>query len=55
MSKLESLYAKKFRMEAMVEAAMRNGESRKRIERLEEQISKVNAQIDSENIRLYSK
>ena len=53
MSKLESLYAKKFRMEAMVEAAMRNGEGRKRIERLEEQINKINAQIDAENVRLY--
>ena len=54
MSKLESLYAKKIRLTAMINRAITNGEKADKINRLEEELDAVERQIDIENIRLYS-
>ena len=54
MSKLESLYAKKIRLTALINRAIANGERTAKIERLEAELETVERQIDIENIRLYS-
>lgn len=54
MSKLESLYAKKIRLTAMINRAITNGEKADKINRLEAQLETAERQIDMENIRLYS-
>lgn len=54
MSKLESLYAKKIRLTAMINRAITNGEKADKINRLEAELDAVERQIDMENIRLYS-
>ena len=54
MSKLESLYAKKIRLTALINRAITNGEKADKINRLEAQLDAVERQIDIENIRLYS-
>lgn len=54
MNKLESLYAKKIRLTAMINRAITNGEKADKINRLEAELETVERQIDMENIRLYS-
>ena len=54
MNKLESLYAKKIRLTALINRAITNGERTAKIERLEAELDAVERQIDIENIRLYS-
>lgn len=53
MNKLESLYAKKIRLTALINRAVANGEKSAKITRLEEQLNDIERQIDMENIRLY--
>ena len=53
MNRLESLYAKKIRLTAMINRAVANGEKSAKITRLEEQLNDIERQIDMENIRLY--
>lgn len=54
MNKLESLYNKKFYLETLIRESYMNGESRKRVERLENVLESVENEIDEENIRLYA-
>lgn len=54
MRKLESLYAKKIRLTALINRAITNGEKADKINRLEAELETVERQIDMENIRLYS-
>ena len=51
---LESLYAKKFRLQAMIAEATTNGEPVSKIERLEAELATTDTLIDEENIRLYT-
>lgn len=54
MNKLESLYNKKFYLETLIRESYMNGESRKRVERLENVLESVENEIDEENVRLYA-
>lgn len=54
MNKLESLYYKKFYLETLIKESYMNGESRKRVERLENVLESVENEIDEENVRLYA-
>ena len=54
MNKLESLYNKKFYLEALIRESYKNGESHKRVERLENVLESVENEIDEENVRLYA-
>ena len=54
MNKLESLYNKKFYLETLIRESYMNGESRKRVERLENVLESVENEIDKENVRLYA-
>lgn len=53
MSRLENLYARKFRIQGLIERAIQNGENRKRIERLDRTLEDIEYEIDKENMRLY--
>lgn len=53
MSKLENLYARKFRLQGLIEKAIQNGENHKRIERLDKTLEDIEYQIDMENLKLY--
>ena len=54
MNKLESLYYKKFYLETLIKESYVNGESHKRVERLENVLESVENEIDEENVRLYA-
>ena len=54
MNKLESLYNKKFYLETLIRESHMNGESHKRVERLENVLESVENEIDEENVRLYA-
>lgn len=54
MNKLESLYNKKFYLETLIRESYMNGESNKRVERLENVLESVENEIDEENVRLYA-
>ena len=54
MNKLESLYNKKFYLETLIRKSYMNGESHKRVERLENVLESVENEIDEENVRLYA-
>lgn len=54
MNNLETLYARKFRLQAMINEAVANGEPQHKIERLEEQLETTEALIDKANIELYA-
>ena len=51
MNKLESLYNKKFYLETLIRESYMNGESHKRVERLENVLESVENEIDEENVR----
>ena len=53
MSRLENLYARKFRLQGLIERAIQNGENHKRIERLDKTLEDIEYQIDMENLKLY--
>lgn len=53
MSRLENLYARKFRLEGLIERAIQNGENHKRVERLDKTLEDIEHQIDQENMKLY--
>ena len=53
MSRLENLYARKFRLQGLIEKAIQNGENHKRIERLDKTLEDIEYQIDMENLKLY--
>ena len=54
MNQLESLYNKKFYLETLIRESYMNGESHKRVERLENVLESVENEIDEENVRLYA-